>query len=144
MKYVLTILVLYSLIFLSGCGGAQTISIDMTCNENCNGKNAIVVKIYQLKNADRFRNASFESLISKAEEILGDDLIPGSKYEKTLIPDESFKIEEYEIKPEAGYLGIVGDFYSPAKDAWLQVVPASDIDNLTIMIHENSISVIQD
>jgi type VI secretion system VasD/TssJ family lipoprotein len=144
MKYLLLILFLFSLLFINGCGGAQTISIDMNCDKNCNGNNAIVVKIYQLKNADKFRNASFESLISNPEEILGDDLIPNSKYEKTLIPDETFQVSEYEIKPEAAYLGIVGDFYSPAKDSWQQVILASDIDNLKIMIHENSLSVIQD
>jgi len=142
MKQSLLFLFFYSLIFITGCGSSvQTINIDMTCDENCNENNAIVVKIYQLKNADNFRNASFESLIFNPEEVLGDDLIPDSKYEKTLIPGESFQINEYEIKPEAGYIGIVGDFHSPAKDSWFQVVSAYDIDKLNIMVHENSISI---
>ncbi|MDO8549081.1 MAG: type VI secretion system lipoprotein TssJ [Ignavibacteria bacterium] len=141
MKHSLLILFLYSLILIPGCGSSvQTISVDLTCDENCNENNAIVVKIYQLKNADKFRNASFESLIYNPEEILGDDLIPDTKYEKTLIPGESFPINEYEIKPEAGYIGIVGDFHSPAKDSWYQVVPVYDIDKLNIIVHENSIS----
>jgi type VI secretion system protein VasD len=138
------ILFLYSLILITGCGGVQKISVDMTCADNCNESNAIVIKIYQLKNVDRFRNSTFESLIYKPEEILGDDLIPDSKYEKTLIPGESFQINEYEIKSDAGYLGIVGDFYSPAKNSWFQVVPVTDVDELNIMVHENSISVIKD
>src|SRR5690606_27152575 len=137
------LLIIVSFIF-SGCGGVQTISLDMVCDDDCNGNNAIVIKIYQLKNADKFRNAGFESLISNTEVVLGDDLIPNSKYEKTLIPDESFEIPEYEIKPEAAYLGIVGDYYSPAKDSWQQVIPASDISSVKITVHENSISVVKD
>ncbi len=141
MKHFPMILFICGLILITGCGSSvQTIRVDLTCDDNCNENNAIVVKIYQLKNADKFRNASFESLIFNPEEILGDDLIPDSKYEKTLIPGESFQINEYEIKPEAGYIGIVGDFHSPAKDSWLQVISAYDIDELNIMVHENSIS----
>ena len=143
MKNLLLILFLTSSLIITGCSGVQTISVDMNCDVNCNENNAIVVKIYQLKNADKFRNATFESLIFKPEEILGDDLIP-SKYEKALIPGESFQIEEYEINTDAVYLGIVGDFHSPAKDSWFQVVTANDIDNLNITVHENSISVIKD
>ena len=130
------------IIIINSCGGSiQTISVDIKCDDNCNKTNAIVVKIYQLKNADKFRNATFESLLSTPEEILKDDLIPDSGYEKTLIPGESFKISEYEIKPDAGYLGIVGDFYAPAKDSWFQVIAVHDIDKLNIMVHENSISI---
>jgi len=141
MKYFSLILFICGLTLIAGCGSSvQTINVDMICDDNCNENNAIVVKIYQLKNADKFRNASFESLISNPEEILGDDLIPDSKYEKTLIPGESFQINEYEIKPEASYIGIVGDFHSPGKDSWLQVVSAYDIDKLNITVHENSIS----
>jgi len=142
MKHSLLILLLFCLILITGCGSSvQTISVDITCDDNCNENNAIVVKIYQLKNADKFRNATFESLIFSPEEILGDDLISNSKYEKTLIPGESFQINEYEIKPEAGYIGIVGDFHLPAKDSWFQVVSANDIVKLNIMVHENSISI---
>ncbi len=141
MKNLFILFVFLSLSFLSGCGGVQMISVDMKCDENCNGNNAIVVKIYQLKNGDKFRNASFESMISNPEEVLGDDLIVNSKYEKTLVPEESFMIDEYEIKPEAIYLGIVGDFFSPAKDSWRQIIQATDVDNIKITVHESSISV---
>jgi type VI secretion system VasD/TssJ family lipoprotein len=144
MKFSLLILSLVSLIILNGCGGVQTINVNMNCDDDCNGSNAIVVKVYQLKNADKFRNATFESLVSNPEEILGDDLIVNTKYEKTLIPGESFSLDEYEIKPETGYLGIMGDFFSPAKDSWSQVVAASDIGNIKIMVHENSISVVKE
>ncbi len=142
MKHLLKILFFYILFLITGCGSSvQTINVDLTCDDNCNDNNAIVVKIYQLKNADKFRNASFESLISNPIEILGDDLIPDSKYEKTLIPGESFHIDEFGIKPEAAYIGIIGDFHAPAKDSWFQVVSVNEIDKLNIMVHENSISI---
>lgn len=132
----------FYLIFLAGligCGGGlQTINVNLQCDGNCNDNNAVVVKIYQLKSADKFRHASFESLQRNAEDVLSDDLIPNSKYEKLMVPNESFKLKDLTINKDAKYLGIVGDFHSPAKDGWLQVIPLnSDIDNLSIMIHEN-------
>jgi type VI secretion system VasD/TssJ family lipoprotein len=124
---------------LIGCGsGMRTMNVDLHCDDNCNDNNAIVVKIYQLKNAEKFRHASFESLQRNAEEILSDDLIPNSKYEKLMVPNESFQLKNLQIQKDANYLGIVGDFHSPAKDGWLQVIPLNkDFDNLKIMVHEN-------
>ncbi|MCX6151866.1 MAG: type VI secretion system lipoprotein TssJ [Ignavibacteriales bacterium] len=126
---------------LSGCGGVQTVKINLKCDDDCNNNNAIVIRIYQLKNADKFRNASFESLIRSPEEILADDLIPNSKFEKTLVPGESVQSKEIEIKKDAAYLGVVGDFFSPAKDGWLQIISLdSGNDKFEIVVHENSLS----
>lgn len=137
---------LFALILLvtGGCGSSiQTINVNMFCDENCNNNNAVVIKMFQLKNADRFRTASFESLIRNPEAILSDDLIPNSKYEKLMVPNESFKLSNIEIKSEAMFLGIIGDFHSPSKDGWLQVISFEDgPEEIKINIHENSLSVI--
>jgi type VI secretion system VasD/TssJ family lipoprotein len=130
------------LLIASGCGGGnETIDVSLHCDSDCNESNAVVIKIYQLRNADKFRHASFESLVRNPDETLGDDLIAGAKYEKLMTPDESFKINKYEIKKDAAYLGIVGDFHTPAKDGWLEVIPVKDIDDLIVNIHSNSLSV---
>jgi type VI secretion system VasD/TssJ family lipoprotein len=138
------VLLLSTLIFLSisGCGGSgETISVSLKCDSDCNESNAVVVKIYQLKNADKFSHSSFESLLRNPDEVLGDDLISGAKFEKLLAPDESFPIDKYEINKDASYIGIVADFHTPAQDGWFQVIPVKDISDLVIKIHANSLSV---
>jgi type VI secretion system VasD/TssJ family lipoprotein len=120
----------------------RTLKIDVVSDENVNSGNAVVVTIYQLVNADKFRFASFESLMKNPEETLGSDIIPNAKYERTMVPGENFQLEEHEIKSDAVYLGVIADFYSPAKNEWQQVIELnSDFDELKISIHENSISI---
>ena len=127
-------------ILLFGCGsGVQSLKVNLKCDGDCNGNNAIVIRIYQLKNADKFSHASFESLLRNPEATLSDDLIPDSKFEITLVPDQTFQIKDYTIKDGAKYIGVVGDFHSPAKDGWLHV--NSDIDGMMILVHQNYLSV---
>lgn len=142
MKSLKVIFIIYLLFFAFGCGGGvQLLNLNVNCDEDCNSKHAVVVKIYQLKNADKFRYASFEALLRNPEEILSGDLIPSSKYERTLIPGEEINIDEMKVEKDAAYLGIVADFYSPAKDNWHQVIPLnSDMDKIEIKVHSNSLS----
>ena len=128
---------------LSGCGGgSQALKVNLKCDGDCNSSNAIVIRIYQLKNADKFSHASFESLLRNPEATLSDDLIPDSKFEITLVPDQAFQIKDYSIKSGANYIGIVGDFHSPAKDGWNQVIAVNqEITSLKILVHQNYLSV---
>jgi type VI secretion system VasD/TssJ family lipoprotein len=73
---------------------------------------------------------------------LGSDLVPNSKFDRTMVPGETFQLDELEIKKEAAFLGIIADFHSPSADGWQQLVPLNDgIDEIIISVHENSISV---
>ena len=127
----------------SGCGGGnQMIQINLKCDENTNSGNAVVVTVYQLTNADKFRFSSFESLTKTPELTLGTDLVPNSKFDRTMVPGETFQMDELEIKKEATFLGIIADFHSPSPDGWQQLVPLNEgFDELIISVHENSISV---
>ena len=140
-KYLFT--TLFFICLLVNCGGGmRTLKIDVVSDDNVNSGNAVVVTIYQLVNADKFRFASFESLMKNPEETLGSDIIPNAKYERTMVPGENFQLEDHEIKNDAAYLGVIADFYSPAKNEWQQVIELnSDFDELKISIHENSISI---
>jgi len=130
------------LFYISGCGGGpETINVSLHCDADCNESNAVVIKIYQLRNADKFSHASFESLQRNPDATLGDDLLAGAKYEKLMAPDETFKISEYEIKKDAAYIGVVGDFHTPSTDGWLQIIPVKGIGDVSIKIHSNSLSV---
>ena len=142
-KFLIKLLIFSCIVLFYNCGGGiKTIAIDVMTEDDANGGNAVVVTIYQLVNADKFHYASFESLMTKPEETLGSDIIPNSKYVRTMVPGENFQLQEYEIKNDAAYLGIVADFHSPAKDGWQQVIPLeSDFSELKISIHESSLSV---
>lgn len=131
---------------LSSCGGGnEMIQINFNCDENTNSGNAVVVTVYQLTNADKFRFSSFESLTKNPEVTLGTDLVPNSKFDRTMVPGETFQMDELEIKKEAAFLGIIADFHSPSADGWQQLVPLNNgIDELIISVHENSISVTVD
>ncbi len=129
------IIFIYCLSFaLLGCGGGiQTVKVNLDCDNDCNGNNAIVVRIYQLKNSDKFSHASFESILRNPDATLADDIIPDSKFEITLVPGQTFQLKDYALKQGAKYIGVVGDFHSPAQDGWLQIIPVnSDIDAVKI------------
>ena len=131
------------LIIVAGCGsGVQTVKVNLKCDSDSNDNNAVVITIYQLKNADKFNHSSFESLLQNPEETLAGDLIPDSKFEITLVPGQNFQIKDYTLKSDAKYIGVVGDFHSPAKDGWLQVIQINDINDLKIMVHHNSLSIV--
>jgi type VI secretion system VasD/TssJ family lipoprotein len=133
-----SLFVFMSLLFLAGCGGSNSLQLDLQCTEDCNNSNVIVIKVYQLKNPEKFKHSSMESLIRKPEETLAEDLIPNSKFEKIIAPNEKFTVEELEIISGASYLGIIGDFHSPAKDGWQQVIPLnSGTDKVKVIIKDN-------
>jgi type VI secretion system VasD/TssJ family lipoprotein len=133
----------FLLVLFSGCGGGKDfIQVSLKSYDDSNGGNAVVVTIYQLTNADKFQLASFESLTKNAAATLGSDLISNSTFEKTMVPGESFNLDELEIKNEAAFLGIIADFHTPSADGWQQVVTLKNsIDKVVISVHENSISV---
>ncbi|RKY91233.1 MAG: type VI secretion system lipoprotein TssJ, partial [Ignavibacteriae bacterium] len=120
--------------------GIQTINIDLISDVNANGGNAVVIKIYQLTNDDKFRLADFKSLWKKAEETLANEFIPPF-IEETIVPNKNYELKEIEISKEAAFVGVVGDFHSPSKDGWRLIISVdSDIDYLKILILENSLS----
>ena len=137
----ISIIVLSLLIFLSGCGNPTT-NILLKSTEDSNEMNAVQMKIVQLRSAEKFKLASRESLLRNPDETLGDDLIPNSKVEKIMIPGETFSLENVELSEETKYLGIFGDFFSPATDGWSQLIDVSEgKDEIKIIIGKNFLSV---
>lgn len=141
-KFAFRFMIFPLLIYFTGCGsGIQTINLALSSDVNANGGNAVVINIYQLTNDDKFQYASFNSLLNNAEETLANDLIPNSIIEKTMVPNENYDLKELELNKDTAFLGVLGDFYSPAKDGWKLIIPVdSDIESLKISIHENSLS----
>jgi type VI secretion system VasD/TssJ family lipoprotein len=135
------LIIIITLLLLRCGGGKEIVQIHLKCDENTNGGYAVVVTVYQLINADKFRLSSFESLTQNSEAELGNDLVINSKFERTMVPGENFELKEFEIKNEANFLGVVADFHSPAADGWQQLISLNnDFDRLIISVHENSLS----
>jgi type VI secretion system VasD/TssJ family lipoprotein len=130
-------------VFFLGCGiGKEIIEISFNCDNNSNDGNAVVLTIYQLTNSENFRFLTYEDLAKSPEKTLGTDLIANSKYERIMVPGERFILNEFEIKNEAAFIGVLADFHSPSGDGWQQLVKlSSNLDRLIIYVHENSISV---
>ena len=86
--------------------------------------------------------ASRESLLRNPEETLGEDLVPNSKVQKIMIPGESYEIENIDVFEKTKLIGIVGDFFSPAKDSWSQLIDITEgQDNIKVIIDKNFITV---
>ena len=140
-SFSITIFVLTFIIFLSGCGSPTT-NIILKSTDDSNEMNAVQMKIVQLKSAEKFKLASREALLRNPDETLGDDLIPNSKVEKIMIPGETFSLENVELSEETKYIGIFGDFFSPATDGWSQLIDVSEgKDEIKIVIGKNFLSV---
>lgn len=144
MKIIRSLVLIVLILLVTSCGGGpQIINFSLMCGENCNNNNAVVIKIFQLKNAEKFRHASFESLIRNPDEQLGDDLVPNTKLEKMMIPNETYEIKNIEIKQDASFIAVIGDFHSPAQDGWKQLIPIdSDIEDIKVSIYENYLSAV--
>jgi type VI secretion system VasD/TssJ family lipoprotein len=141
-KKIILHLLFITLLILLGCGGKETIKISLASDKNTNNGNAVVITVFQLTNAEKFRFSSFESLSKNPEATLETDLVTNSKLEKTMVPEEIFELNDIELKEEAAFIGIIADFYSPAPDGLKKLILINqDFERLIIYIHENSISI---
>lgn len=102
--------------------GPPTIPIQLFAGTNLNATNAgkpisVVVKVYQLRNTQRFDAASPNSFLDQATEssALGQDLI--SVNEVVMKPGERKDFGE-KLSDGARFIGIVALFWAPAKDRW--------------------------
>ena len=77
----------------------------------------LLVRVYRLKDATAFNAAPYESFLDPAreKEALGADLIESR--EVLLVPGQRYEVTE-KMPREAGYLGVVALFQSPAPSRW--------------------------
>lgn len=78
---------------------------------------AIVIRLYHLKDANAFWMAPYDAFVQTDRErsIFGSNLV--SMQEITLAPGQSYDVTE-NVSRQAKYLGIVALFYSPAANRW--------------------------
>ena len=76
---------------------------------------ATVIRIYQLKGTSKLQGASFDDLLDRDKDVLGDELAGAT--EVTINPGDT--VEPPLVRsPEAGYIAAVALFRRPAGNTW--------------------------
>jgi len=113
---------------LVGCAGApqpkptQAIAI-VTASRDVNSTQPIVVRLYELKQADSFNSADYFALVDHEQETLGASLI--SRDERELSPGESWTVA-LTIPPEAHYVAVIAGYVDIRSARWKALTPVPD------------------
>jgi type VI secretion system protein VasD len=112
-------------------------------NLNADGQPlAIVARVYKLRQSAAFEHAPYGTFLNpQAEkEAFGADLVEVK--EITLVPGQHYEVTE-KVPREAGYLGVIALFNSPAPQRWRLTFPAADVERsgITVGVHACAFSV---
>ncbi|MEM9692058.1 MAG: type VI secretion system lipoprotein TssJ [Myxococcota bacterium] len=76
----------------------------------------VVVRLYQLNSDLKMQNASYDEILEKDTEILGDDLLARDEIE-SVFPNDIVEVK-FERIPEASFLAAAALFQSPQGQSW--------------------------
>lgn len=97
---------------------------------------SLVVRVYQLRNLERFEEAPFDVFLDQQRErdVLGDDLIGVT--EILLAPGQRHEVLE-RLPAEGNHLGVVALFRAPAQTRWRFAFDADQAvdDGITVGLH---------
>jgi type VI secretion system protein VasD len=103
---------------------------------------ALLVRVYTLRGSGAFAQAPYAAFLSpEAErEALGADLVDAR--EVMLVPGQHVDLDE-SLAREAGYLGVVALFHSPARQGWRVAfgAPEAEKAGVTLGLHACALSV---
>lgn len=151
MKYIYSLMIGAICILLSGCGAVQSVSdatgsvakaifvwdvktlhLDFTSRAELNldddaASSPVVIRIYQLKTADKFSAAPYLSLVDDDAETLGDTLLASKEF--VLKPSSSISID-VPFDSKAEFVGIVALYKEPdlKKDNWRLLLKRRDLN----------------
>lgn len=81
----------------------------------------VIVRVYQLRQKEKFEQASFTALWKGDKELLESDVL--ERRELTLHPESELTVElEVETKKGAEYIGVLALFRKPDNDAWKKIM----------------------
>ncbi len=103
------------------CGASFQFNIKGTTDIN-RGGNPVKIYLFQLQSDAAFKKANADGFWSKADEILGKDMV--DRIEETLYPNEK-KMIEIKIQKLTRFIGIAGDFVQPDGEKWRQIYPVA-------------------
>lgn len=106
-----------------------TVKVDTATNLNADAQGrglSAVLRIYKLKDATTFKQASSEKLLDpeSAKAALGQDLLESK--EELLIPGQHYQFKE-KVDAQNGYLGIAVFFRKPHPQRWKLIVATADL-----------------
>lgn len=112
-------------------------------NVNASGQPlALAVRLYKLRQKDAFEGAPYATFLDPRleRESLGADLV--EVREIMLVPGQRYEVTE-KVAREAGHLGIVALFHTPAAGRWRTAVSSLDAerDGLNVGLHACAMSV---
>jgi type VI secretion system protein VasD len=112
------------ILFLTSCS-LSTVHLDITAKKHLN-RDAyyhalpVVVRVYTLKNSERFSDATFRELWHDDKKVLGDNLV--SRQEFTVVPGTTLRVS-LPKNASAQYLGAVALFRHPLHNQWRIITP---------------------
>ena len=94
---------------------------------------ALLVRVYKLRQRAAFDTAPYAAFASaQAErEALGSDLVEVK--EVTLVPGQQLELAD-KVAREAGYVGVVALFHSPAREGWRLAFAAPDAEKAGVTV----------
>jgi type VI secretion system protein VasD len=112
-------------------------------NVDANGRAlALVARIYKLRQNAAFEQAPYATFLNPAaeKEAFGADLLEVK--EVTLVPGQRYEVTE-KVTREAGYVGVVALFHSPAPQRWRVAFAAAEAEQagLTVGMHACALTV---
>jgi type VI secretion system protein VasD len=143
---------------LAGCGGvsriiadvpdaqkpARTVAIAVNAADKINTTAkgqplALVTRIYKLRQRAAFEQAPFDTFLNpqREQEAFGADLIEVK--EVMLIPGQRLTMNE-KVSREAGYIGVVALFHTPAPQRWRLAMAAADAEKSGMAIAASACS----
>lgn len=117
-------------LMLGGCAFFRpVVDVQVTAGESLNpdsGDRAspVLVRLYELRKPDTFRDAGFDALHGDPEAVLGDDLL--GMTETMLRPGGDWHMQRA-LSAETRYLGVTGAFRNIDDARWRVVQPADGI-----------------
>jgi len=114
-----------------GCGsGVKDVRVTLLPTNRLNPDESgaplsVIVRVYQLRNRDRFERAEFRTLWKTDEKVLEGDLL--ERKEVTVYPETKTSVElQVDQKKGVQFLGVMALFRKPEGELWRQVT-SSDV-----------------
>jgi type VI secretion system protein VasD len=133
-------------VLLTACGSSQpkpdkarmTFVAQPIVNPDIKGRpSPIVVRVYQLKNDDKYTGADFFALFDDDQKVLGPDLVGRDEVELT--PGESREVQ-FAVSPDAKFVGVLAAFRDIRNSRW-RAIKRAPKKGLLSLVRKDAITI---
>lgn len=139
------IVAIFLIINLFGCNGIGKLKLQISSSDKINPDKhnqslPLVVKCFQLKDYEKFKDANFNTLWKTSEELLKEDII---SFSETIIMPNNIESKTLTLSSKTQYVACLGLFNRP-EDNWKDFI---SIDNklfsksVNIVVRDNTIKI---